>query len=147
MLRARLRSGPSAKVVVMIDRPAGAVKAAAAPLEEARDDEQRAVVDEPARGRGDGEDGQGDEQRPPAAEQVRGPAAQQQEAAVAEHVAGDDPLQLRGRQVQVGVMRAARTPTIETSSPSRKSTPQSTTSRRLEEEKRESMHRRIHADA
>src|SRR5215203_1060920 len=32
MLSARLRSGPSAKRVVMMDRPAGAVKAAAAPL-------------------------------------------------------------------------------------------------------------------
>ena len=32
MDRARLRSGPSAKVVVMMDRPAGAVKAALRPL-------------------------------------------------------------------------------------------------------------------
>ena len=77
-------------------------------LQEARDDEQRAVVDEPAEGRGDGEDAQRDEQRPPAAEQVGGPAAEQQQAAVAEHVAGDDPLQLRGREVQVGVDRGQR---------------------------------------
>ncbi len=32
MDRARLRCGPSLKVVVMIDRPAGAVKAALSPL-------------------------------------------------------------------------------------------------------------------
>ena len=72
-------------------------------LEEARDDEQRAVVDQPAESRGDGEDAQRDEQGPPPAEEVGGPAAQQQQAAVPEHVAGHDPLQLRGREVQVGV--------------------------------------------
>ena len=44
-----------------------------------------------------------DEQRPPPAEEVGGAAAEQQQAAVPEHVAGDDPLQLRGREVQVGV--------------------------------------------
>ena len=77
-------------------------------LQEARDDEQRAVVDEPAEGRGDGEDAQRDEQRPAAAEQVGGAPAEQQQAAVAEHVAGDDPLQLRGREVQVGVDRGQR---------------------------------------
>ena len=77
-------------------------------LEEARDDEQRAVVDEPAEGRGDGEDAQRDEQRPPPAEQVGGPTAQEEQAAVPEHVAGDDPLQLRGREVQIGVDRRQR---------------------------------------
>ena len=77
-------------------------------LEEARDDEQGAVVDESAEGRGDGEDAERDEQRPPPAEQVRGAPAEQQQPAVAEHVAGHDPLQLRGREVQVGVDRGQR---------------------------------------
>ena len=72
-------------------------------LQEAGHDEQRAVVHEPAEGRGDGEEAQGDEQRPAPAEQVGGPPAQQEQAAVSEHVAGHDPLQLRGREVQVGV--------------------------------------------
>ena len=77
-------------------------------LEEARDDEQRAVVDEAAQGRGDREDRQADEQCPPAAEEVGGAAAEQQQAAVPEHVAGHDPLQLGGREVQLGVDRGQR---------------------------------------
>ncbi len=74
-------------------------------LQEARDDEQGAVVDEPAEGRGDREDAQRDEQGPAPAEEIGGPPAEQQQSAVTEHVAGHDPLQLRGREVQVGVDR------------------------------------------
>ena len=103
MLRARLRSGPSRKVVVMIDRPAGAVNAADAPLRKRVTTSRVPLFDETAERRGDGEDGQRDQQRPPAAEQVGGAPAEQQQAAVPEHVARDDPLQLRGREVQVGV--------------------------------------------
>ena len=71
-------------------------------LDEAGDDQQRAVVDEAADQRGDGEDGERDQEDPAAAEQVGGTAAEQQQTAVAEHVAVDDPLQRGGRQAQFG---------------------------------------------
>ena len=78
----------------MIERPAGAVNAALMPLITRVMHEQRAVVDEPADRRGDDEHGEPDKQYAPTAEQVGGAAAEQQQTAVAEHVAGDDPLEL-----------------------------------------------------
>ena len=62
-------------------------------LEEARQHEQRAVAGEAAERRCDSEDRKRYQQHPAPAEQVGGAAAQQQEAAVAEHVAGNDPLE------------------------------------------------------
>ena len=50
----------------------------------------------------EGEDGQRHQKDPPASEQVSGPAAEQQQAAVAEHVAADDPLQRRRAQAEGG---------------------------------------------
>ena len=98
-----MRAGPSANVVVMMDRPAGAVNAARGALDEAGGDRaacrrrpgRRAARRRrrpPARRSGSA----------PAAEQVGGAAAEQQQAAVAEHVAADDPLQLGGGQAEVG---------------------------------------------
>ena len=103
-----MRAGPSANVVVMIERPAGAVNAALTPLTKRVDDEERAVVREAAERGGDDEDAERDQEHPPAAEQVGGAAAEQQEAAVAEHVGADDPLERARRHVQVGADRGKR---------------------------------------
>ena len=70
-------------------------------LDEARRDEQRPVVDEPAEAGGDHEDAKRDQEHAPAAEQVGGAAAEQQEAAVAEHVRAHDPLQRARREAEV----------------------------------------------
>ena len=102
MDRARLRSGPSGNVVVMIDRPAGAVKAALSPLMKRLAMSRGAGVDESAEERGEGEDSQGHQEDLAPAQQVGGAAAEQQQAAVAEDVAADDPLQGRGGQAEVG---------------------------------------------
>src|SRR5918997_1572728 len=67
--------------------------------------EQRAVVDDAADRGGNGEDGERDEEHAAAAEQVGRPAAEQEEAAVAEDVARDDPLQLRRGQPEVRLDR------------------------------------------
>ena len=78
-------------------------------LDEARGDEQRAVVDEAAEQGGHGEDAERDQEDAPAPEQVGGAAAEQQEAAVAEHVGAHDPLEAAGGHGQVGADgRAAR---------------------------------------
>ena len=108
MLSARLRAGPSANVVVMIERLAGAVNAAAAPLRKRVAIEQGAVVDHPAEDRREREDRQRADQHAPAPEQVGEAPAEQQQAAVAEHVAGHDPLQRGGGEVEVGADRGER---------------------------------------
>jgi hypothetical protein len=77
-------------------------------LDEAGEDQQRAVVGQPAKAGRDEEHGEPDEEHPPAAEQVRGAPAEQQEAAVAEHVAADDPLQRAGGHVEVLADRGER---------------------------------------
>ena len=77
-------------------------------LEHARDDEQRAVVDQAADGGGDDEHAEPDEQDPPSTEQVGGAAAKQQQPAVAEHVAGHDPLQLGGGETELVADRGQR---------------------------------------
>ena len=65
-------------------------------LDEPGPDQQLRAADEPAEQRRDREHGQRGEEHPAPPEQVGGPAAEQQQAAVAEHVAADHPLQ-RGR--------------------------------------------------
>ena len=96
-----MRAGPSAKLVVMIERPAGAVNAALTPLMKRVAMSREPSFDEAAEGGGDDEDAERDEEHAPAAEQVGRAAAQEQEAAVAEHVGAHDPLQRAGRQVEV----------------------------------------------
>ena len=92
----------------MSESAAGTVNAAADALEEARGDQQRAVVDEAADERGEREDRQRADQHAAAAEQVGGAAAEQQHAAEAEHVGRDDPLQLGGGEAEVGLDRRQR---------------------------------------
>jgi hypothetical protein len=77
-------------------------------LDEARQHEHSRVARKPAEERGDGEHADRHEEHAPAAEQVCGPAAEQQQAPVAEHVAGDDPLQLLGREAEVFADRRQR---------------------------------------
>lgn len=71
------------------------------PLEEAGADQQSAVVHQAAEQGGAGEHGECDQEDPPASEQVGRASAEQQQAAVAEHVAADHPLQGGGGEVQV----------------------------------------------
>ena len=98
-----MRAGPSANVVVMIERPAGAVNAAAAPLMNRAAISSGPLLDERAEQRRDREDGERDQQHAPPPEQVGGAPAEQQQAAVAEHVAAHDPLQGRGGHAEVRV--------------------------------------------
>ncbi len=60
---------------------------------------------EPAEQRADREHDQADHEDSPASEQVRGAAAQEQETAEDERVRGDHPLQIRLREVEVGLDR------------------------------------------
>ena len=103
MPSARLRAGPSAKVVVMIESPAGAVNAAAAPLTK-----RAAISSGPLSTSAPSSDAarehrQRAEQHAPAPEQVGRAPAEQQQAAVAEHVTAHHPLQGRGGEAEVGV--------------------------------------------
>ena len=67
---------------------------------EAGEDQHPSLRRQPAEaGEGDEHDERGEEHAPPA-EQVGGPSAEQHEAAVAEDVGADDPLQRRRRQVR-----------------------------------------------
>ena len=103
MPSARLRSGPSGNVVVMIESPAGAVKPAAAPLMK-----RAAISSGPLSTSAPSSDAPANTTsatirtrlRP---EQVGRPPAEQEQPAVAEHVAADDPLEGRGGEVEVGV--------------------------------------------
>ncbi len=105
---ALLRDGPSVNVVVIRESAAGTVNAAATPLR------KRAAISSvpsstiPPSERGEREHGQRAEQHAPAAEQVGRAAAEQQHAAEAEHVRGDDPLQLGGGQTEIGLDRRKR---------------------------------------
>ena len=93
---ARLRIGPSRKVVVSSDSPAGAVKAAAMPLMNRAPISSSGLLTSPPNSDATANTAKGGQEHPAPSEQVGGPAAEQQEAAVAEHVAADHPLQ-RGR--------------------------------------------------
>ena len=70
-------------------------------LDEPRGDQQRAVVDESAERRGDDEDAERDQEHTPPAEQVGRPAAEEEEAAVTEHVRAHHPLQRTRREAEV----------------------------------------------
>ena len=79
MDRARLRIGPSAKLVVMIERPAGAVKAALTPLMKRVAISSEPSFDQAAEGGGDDEDAQRDQEDPPPSQEVGQAPAEQQE--------------------------------------------------------------------
>ena len=87
----------------MIERPAGAVKPAAAPLMKRAAIRSGPLSTSAPSSDATREHGERDDQHALAPEQVGGAAAEQQQAAVAEHVAADDPLQGRGGEVEVGV--------------------------------------------
>ena len=100
--RERLVARPSLCERRRDDREAGRGRERGAhALDEARDDEQRAVVDKRAEERGDCEHTKGNQEDTPPSEQIRGAAAEQKEPAVAEHVRAHDPLQRAGRETEV----------------------------------------------
>ena len=108
MPSARLRSEPSAKVVVMIASAAGETIAAPSPwIARALDQPDRGLR-EPAPERGEREEHEADHEHAPAPEPVGEPPAQQQEAAEGERVSVDDPREVRPREVQVGPDRRQR---------------------------------------
>ena len=118
---------PRRSVVVMIDSAGGRGERGADALDEAGRDQQGAVVREPAQERGDDEDGERDQEDAPPSEQIGRAASEQQEAAVAEHVARSRPTAgsswTCGGSVRID---GSATPIIDTSSASRKSAPQRT---------------------
>src|ERR1700727_2517448 len=91
---ARLRGGPSGKVVVTRARAVGAMIAPPTPCT-ARAAQPRLRGGEPAEQRGDREQDDAGDEDPPPAEDVPGPAAEQQQAAEGQRVGVDDPLQAR----------------------------------------------------
>ena len=78
------------------------------PLQRARADQHPGGAREAVDQRRDGEDRHADEEQPPAPEQVRQPAAEQQEAAEGERVGVDHPLEVRAGQFQSGLNRRQR---------------------------------------
>ena len=81
--------------------PGGRGERRADALHEARRDQERAACRETAECRGNDEDAERDQEHTPPTQQVGRPAAEQQEAAVAEHVGAHDPLQRARRHVEV----------------------------------------------
>ena len=96
-----LRSRGRVKVVVRIERAAGAISAAPAPWARRAAIRAASVCAKPAGERGEREQAEPAEEDTAAADQVGGTAAEEQEAAVGEHIAADDPLQVLGRETQV----------------------------------------------
>ena len=97
---ALFRSAPSSNVVVMIESAAGEMIAAPKPLHGARGDQHALEPASPQTRRRDREDRDADHEDPPAAEQVGGAAAEQQEAAERDRVGGHHPLEARVREVE-----------------------------------------------
>src|SRR3954466_5393380 len=93
MLSARLRGAPSAKVVVMIERPAGTVKAAEAPLTKRSAIRAVSLVMNALANDAAPKTAPAGRQTGRAADEVRRAAAEKEQAAVAEDVGTDDPLQ------------------------------------------------------
>ena len=74
-------------------------------LHAARDDQHLARVGERVGGRRRAEERDADQEQPAAADEVGGAAAEEQEAAEHQRVGVDDPLQLLGAQIQIGLDR------------------------------------------
>ena len=77
-------------------------------LDEAGEDQQRSAADQAAGERRDREDGERDQEDLAPAEQVGRAAAEEQQSAVAEDVAADQPLERRGREVELRADRGQR---------------------------------------
>ena len=102
---ARLRSAPSAKVVVTIDSAAGERIAAPRPCTARAATSQPWALREAAGQRGGGEEDEAGHEHAPAAEQVGQAPAQQQEAAEGERVGVDDPGEVLLGEVEVAAHR------------------------------------------
>ena len=98
---ALVRCWPSAKLVVISDSAAGATSAAPAPWSTPGGDQQGRVAGQAAGQRGGREREQAGHEHGPPAEQVGGPAAEDEQAAEGDGVAGDHPLHGGGRRVQL----------------------------------------------
>jgi hypothetical protein len=99
------RSRPSTKVTERIGR---GDDRGTEPLEGTRADQRRLGPGETRQEGGDGEDHDADEEDPPSPEQVRSPAAEQQEAAEDERVGADHPLEILLREPEVDLDRGQR---------------------------------------
>ena len=95
---ARVRGLPSSKVVVTIESAAGETSAAPRPCRRAGDDQRAGAGARPSSSDAAVKTMTPDEEQPAAAEQVGGPAAEQQETAEHERVGVDHPLQRAGRK-------------------------------------------------
>ena len=100
MPSAFVRSAPSAKVVVTIERAAGETSAAPRPCSARPPTSTPDDVAIPLIERRDGEDDHAGDEEPLPSEQVGRAAAEQEEAAEDERVRVDDPLQARRAEVQ-----------------------------------------------
>ena len=105
---ARLRSAPSAKVVVRIDERGGREDRRAEALERARRDQLALAGRQAAEQRGEREEDEADGEDAAAAEQVGHAPAEQQEAAEDERVGVDDPGQVLLGEVEVAADRRQR---------------------------------------
>ena len=103
-----MRAGPSANPVVIRDRADGATSAAPAPCTTREAHQQHRVVRQAAGQRRGREDRQPDHEHAPAAERVRGAAAEDQQAAERDRVSGHDPLHRRGREAELALDRRER---------------------------------------
>lgn len=124
-----LRTGPSVKLVVMIEKPAGALNAALTPVTNRAAMRSGPSVAKPPSAVATANTTSEPISIHAAPEQVGGAPAEQQETAEAEDVTADHPLQRGGGQTELGADRRQRDAFIETSSASRNIAPQRTRSR------------------
>jgi hypothetical protein len=96
------------KLVVRIESVTGATIAPPSPWKPRARISASWLWASPAGERGDREQQQPEDEHPPVAEQVGGAPAQQQEAGEDEHVGVDHPLEVDGREAQVGPDRRQR---------------------------------------
>ena len=100
MPTARLRAAPSAKVVVRIDSEAGAITAPPRPWTARAAISTPWLSANPPASEASANSTRPDDEHAPAAEQVGGAAAEQQEAGERDRVGVDDPLQVDLGEVQ-----------------------------------------------
>ena len=105
---ARLRAGPSVKVVVRIESEAGAMTAPPSPWTARAAISTRLAVGEAAGQRGEREQEQARDEHPPAPEQVSRAAAEEQEAGEGDRIGVDDPLQVDLGEVEPRADRGQR---------------------------------------
>ena len=100
---ARFRGGPSGNVVVTRDSAVGATIAAPTPWIARAPSSQAWLVANPPSSEASGEQDDAGDEDPATAEDVAGPAAEQQEAAEGQGVGVDDPLQAGAGEAQRGL--------------------------------------------